>query len=204
MMVDTARTQPTRQQLLEAKGSYTTVRGVRPEVVRVIAEGDFVAVHGRLEHPDAAVIDINRFDRDGKVVEHWDVVQAAAATPAGTAMMFDGGGDPDAVVSPAQLAANKAVVERLYAIERAGDADALGEVIADDFHPHDPQTPSGLTAAKRRLRDLGPVDVEVHRMLASGELVLAHWLARGMVGAEIFRLSDGTIVERWGVTQPAA
>ena len=39
-------------------------------------------------------------------------------------------------------------------------------------------------------------------MIASADLVLAHWSARGMVGAEIFRLSDGRIVERWGVTQP--
>ena len=51
----------------------------RASVKRVIAEGDLVAlhVHSQLSPEDKgeAVVDIFRFDNDGKIVEHWDVIQ---------------------------------------------------------------------------------------------------------------------------------
>lgn len=49
-------------------------------IKRVIADGDLVAlhVHSQLDDEDRgeAVVDIFRFDKDGKIVEHWDVIQA--------------------------------------------------------------------------------------------------------------------------------
>lgn len=49
-------------------------------IKRVIADGDLVAlhVHSQLNGEDRgeAVVDIFRFDKDGKIVEHWDVIQA--------------------------------------------------------------------------------------------------------------------------------
>lgn len=52
----------------------------RAEVKRVVAEGDLVMlhVHSTLDDQDRgeAVVDIFRFDHNGKIVEHWDVIQA--------------------------------------------------------------------------------------------------------------------------------
>ena len=63
----------------------------RSEIKRVFAEGDYVILHSHSVHEPGtlgrAVVDIFKLE-DGKIVEHWDVVQDIPAAPMNSNGMF--------------------------------------------------------------------------------------------------------------------
>jgi predicted SnoaL-like aldol condensation-catalyzing enzyme len=67
--------------------------GKRVTFKRAFAEGNHVILHCHQEWPgfkdkDWAGIDIFRFNDEGRVVEHWDVLQVVPANPANGNTMF--------------------------------------------------------------------------------------------------------------------
>ena len=126
-------------------------------------------------------------------------------------------------------AENKALVRRLFDVldsNTDGDWSVLDELVASDFHSHTPQLPGltpdrdGLKRAAEIFRLATPGTHEVLLQVAEDDLVVTHAVGRGVHAGElmgipasnkpveaggiaIHRVSNGKIVEHWGVTDVA-
>lgn len=100
---------------------------------------------------------------------------------------------------------NRQTVDRLFDAFRAGDTNAFDDLIVEDYAQHNPQAGNGREAVKAFFEAAGAVDVEVHRIIAEGDLVAvhSHYKTWNMAGVDILRFDDeGKIVEHWDVLQP--
>lgn len=99
---------------------------------------------------------------------------------------------------------NKQRVQQLLDAIKQGDIDAFDDLVADDYVQHNPQVASGRQEMKGFFSSVGPLDLEVHRIIAEGDLVVVHSHLRtwDMAVIDIFRLDDdGRIIEHWDVLQ---
>lgn len=80
-----------RQAAIDALKPMFSRAGARFDVKRIIVDGDMAVIHlfgqGDPTTPGAAVADIYRL-KDGKIVEHWDILQPKPATSANPHPMF--------------------------------------------------------------------------------------------------------------------
>lgn len=186
-------------------------------VVHALAEGDLVLLYSKaVLEPGSVqgVVDIFRL-RDGKIVEHWDVMQDMPETTVGGNQVFatlssPAGPLPDPDVDPAS--SKRVATALLDGVIGDRDETAWDRYVAGPYYEHNPQRPNGTTASKEMFRSAFAANpqmgVSVKRVIADGDLVAFHHhltLAPGDLGfavIEIFRVRDGKVVEHWDISQP--
>ncbi|SIO07227.1 nuclear transport factor 2 family protein [Vannielia litorea] len=184
----------------------------KADYLRVIADGNIVAVHARYEgFGETPVIGFDVFRvEDGKIAEHWDnLIPEAAPNPSGRTQI-DGATE---ITDLDKTEANKALVEEFITkslIEHA-DVNITDYISPVTYLQHNPMVADGLEgfgAFMARMAERGiTMDYsEVHQVIGEGNFVLT--LSEGALGGEptafydLFRLENGLIVEHWDVIAP--
>lgn len=199
----------------------------------ILVDGDLFALHHHaFTGPDdrgRVFVDIWRV-ANGRIVEHWDVIQPIPAEMAHDNGMGCGKGEDhaaalalrDTIAAPAcglpDSAASRSrsleVVDAYDRMLRGGQVrEAVDRMLTDDYRQHSPLIADGKAGALaflERLLDkdaaaklvMGPV-----RIIAEGDFVLMHRLTRyademRTANVEIFRVRDGRISAHWDVKQP--
>ena len=195
---------------IEALAPMFAAAGSRFDVKHVLVDGDLALVHlfgqGKPGTSGAAVADIYRL-KDGRIVEHWDVIQPVAP-----------GSDPLAMATHPHGQGNTARNRRAFTafidlLFAKGDvAAAYDRFVAPGLIQHNSRMGQGradAVAGITALRAAPGATFEVQRILVDDAFAAVHYRGRlstedrGAAIVEIFRFDDrGMIVEHWDMFQP--
>lgn len=187
------------------------------DVRRILSDGDLALVHSHAVlvpgTPGLAEFDIFRF-QDGKIAEHWDVLQEVPATTANGNDLFATLSQPQTEATGQRwfTAYNKKLVTAFFdQLMVRKDLAAIDTYVGPDYHEHHPDTPDGVAGVKAGLGayfDQFPqLSVNPKRIIAEGDLVAvhSHYIDtpghRGRAVLELFRVRDAKIVEHWAAAQ---
>lgn len=201
----------------------------------IIVDGDLFAVHHHAlagpDDPGRVFVDIWRV-ADGRIVEHWDVIQDIPLDQPHDNGIACGKGDDfesaqslgDTVEQPTcgwpdnqvTREASLKVVSNYVSEMVSGDVrSAITRWFAPDYKQHSPIMADGIEGAISHLEEMfGGQPDELPRELGSraiaeGDLVLFHRLVqdpdkeRPVATVDIFRVTDGKISEHWDIKQQA-
>ncbi len=172
------------------------------QIVRALEDGEFVFLHMHQNLNDGqaqwVTADIFRANEQGRIIEHWDVIDAYPTDGAQSDPIF---GDFELdLTAPAED--NKKTV-RLFLTEvmQNGDYDRLNSYVDEGLIQHNQSIGQGSGAYLNYLRDNNVHYDFVFNVLSQGDYVVAYSQA-DIAGEkyalfDIFRLKDGKIVEHW-------
>jgi predicted SnoaL-like aldol condensation-catalyzing enzyme len=188
------------------------VPGATTELVRCFGDRDLVFFQERvsgLMPNDLCFFDTYRLE-GGKIVEHWDACQEIPGpNPAGHTI-FDG---PTEIKHPEETEATRAVVTALVSRVFVMDQmDVLDRYVAPGLIQHTPGLHGGIAGLNRRFLEAqwfsGAINyIALRRVIAEGEFAVT--CSQAEVGGlpfalyDMWRVSDGKVVEHWGLSQQA-
>lgn len=183
----------------------TSKAGGKITITRVFQDGDYVFLHSATKlHGDEIGFDVFRFEK-GKIVEHWDNLQPAAAKTANGHTMIDGA---TKITDLKKTEANKTLVaEFVDKFLVNGDASVIPNYLKKDgYIQHNPNIADGMSGLQAALKyfaenKIGFRYTKVHKVLGEGNFVLV--ISEGEMGGvhssfyDLFRVENGKIAEHW-------
>lgn len=173
------------------------------EIVRAIEEDQFVFVHVHQRLNDGAAewitADIFRSDDSGRIVEHWDVIDAYQAP---TAQELDAIHGEFEIRDESQTADNKKTVRRfLTEVFQNGEWQQWNQYVAEELIQHNREIGQGSQAYKTYAQEKELQYDFIFKIIAQGNYVVAYskTILEGQAFAQfdIFRLENGKIIEHW-------
>lgn len=179
----------------------------KASVKRAIEDDNYVVLHTEYNFFGPKVgFDVFRFE-DGKIVEHWDNLQAIAAVNPSGHTQLDGS---VAITDLDKTAENKAIVaDFVKTILMNGDMSQINKFIDNEdsaYIQHNPGIGDGLSGLGKALEELANAGLTMkydtnHKVLGEGNFVVS--ISEGVFANEhvafydLFRLDNGKIVEHW-------
>lgn len=189
--------------------------GTQAKAVRVIEDGNFVAIHHEWSGAkpfgadEMVSFDILRFDDHGKIVEHWDALTPVVAETASGRSQTDG---PTVAKDLDKTEENKtagtAMVEDILMGKNPGKI--TDHISAERYDQHNPGIKDGLSGIIEAVEYLTANNAmfkysKIHKVLGEGDFVLTvsegEWKGKQHVFYDLLRFEAGKAVEHWDVIQ---
>lgn len=189
--------------------------GTTHKTHRLIQDGNFIVAHNSYDNAEAfgakevITFDIYRFE-DGKIAEHWDGLTPLVTETASGRSQVDG---PTEIEDLDKTDDNKSLIKNFMndIMMGANPSKITDYISTETYHQHNTAIKDGLEGLDEAIKFLASEDnlftyEKVHRILGEGNFVLTQSEGTWNGGKkyafyDLFRISDGKIVEHWDVIQ---
>lgn len=183
------------------------------QVVRIIEDGQYVFAHvfQDINNGEAKWVTADIFDTDknDKIIEHWDVIQAYEENTVSGRTMLDG---PTEVEDLDKTEENKTLIRNFFDDVLIGGKFNMvtSYISAEQYNQHNPSVGDGLEGFGVHVKEFAEKGItssyeKLHLLVGQGNFVAT--LSHTKVADEdycfidLFRIKSGLIVEHWDIQE---
>lgn len=182
-----------------------------------LSSGNFLVMLREVDRrdgtPPSKIVDLMRFDDDGKYAEHWDIRQPLSKTTASgrseTAAADKFENDPVSYDTKTEHENAKVAVKFLNKAFNKGQLnEALDELVYSGYVQHNPFIADGVEPVKKVFASgkIPALCYDIKYVFPQNDIVVVYSKVTSNQGVsavvDILRVRDGKLVEHWDVVQP--
>ena len=179
--------------------------------------GDFLVMFREVDRGDGTgpskIVDLLRFDENGKYAEHWDIRQPLSNGTASGRRETDAASvflDNPVTYSEQIEEANKQIAGTFLnlAFNEGNLNAALEEYVDENYIQHNPLIADGIEPIRQAFEsgNIPTLCYDIQHIFAQNDLVVVHSKVTSSGGGsavvDLLRIRDGKLVEHWDVVQP--